>query len=205
MPRPSPRIPMLSSIIRIALCCTSTLPKQPPDRANTAMRQAILVRALQLKNNYTDAVYLLSQIQVAEGNTADAITSVKFATQLTPNDPTAFFELGLLQYNAGEYSDAVASLSQAVSLSPNYANAQYFLGLSYSKTGDNADAIAQFEQLSKTNPDNADVAGILSNLKGGKSAFANQAPPVSTPEKRTSPPVEGKTSADSGTSNTAGQ
>ena len=150
--------------------------------------------ALQLKNNYTDAVYLLSQIQVAQGKTADAITSVKFATQLTPTDPTAFFELGFLQYNAQEYSDAVTSLSKAVSLSPNYANAQYFLGLSYAKTGDNADAIAEFQQLAKTNPDNADVASILANLKAGKAPFINQTPPVSTPEKRSSLPVNDQSS-----------
>jgi tetratricopeptide (TPR) repeat protein len=134
--------------------------------------------ALQLKNNYTDAVYLLSQIQVAQGKTADAITSVKFATQLTPNDPTAFFELGLLQYNAGKYSDAVTSLAKAVSLNPQYANAQYFLGLSYSKVGDTTSAIAQFQELAKTNPDNANVVSILANLKGRQIApFANQTPP----------------------------
>ena len=145
--------------------------------------------ALQLKNNYTDAVYLLSQIQVAQGKTADAITSVKFATQLTPNDPTAFFELGFLQYNAGEYSYAVTSLAKAVSLSPSYANAQYFLGLSYSKVGDTTDAIDQFQELAKTNPNNADVASILANLKAGKAPFTNQTPPISTPEKRSSPPI----------------
>jgi|GEM_PF-1681213 tetratricopeptide (TPR) repeat protein len=145
--------------------------------------------ALQLKNNYTDAVYLLSQIQVAQGKTADAITSVKFATQLTPNDPTAFFELGLLEYNAAEYSDAVTSLAKAVSLSPNYANAQYFLGLSYAKTGDNTDAIAQFQDLAKTNPNNTDVASILANLEQGKSPFLNQTPPASTPTKRSSLPI----------------
>jgi tetratricopeptide (TPR) repeat protein len=145
--------------------------------------------ALQLKNNYTDAIYLLSQVQVAQGKTTDAITSVKFATQLTPNDPTAFFELGLLQYNAAEYSDATTSLATAVSLSPNYANAQYFLGLSYSKVGDTTDAIAEFQQLAKTNPDNTDVASILANLKAGKAPFINQTPPVSTPEKRSSLPV----------------
>jgi tetratricopeptide (TPR) repeat protein len=163
--------------------------------------------ALQLKNNYTDAVYLLSQIQVAQGKTADAITSVKFATQLNPNDPTAFYELGLLQYTAGEYSDAVTSLAKAVSLSPNYANAQYFLGLSYAKVGDTADAIAQFQELAKTNPDNSDVASILANLKAGKPPFINQTPPVSTPEKRSSPPIgdsaSAKATADGQPSNTS--
>ena len=145
--------------------------------------------ALQLKNNYSDAVYLLSQIQVAQGKTADAIISVKFATQLNPNDPTVFYQLGLLQYNAAQYSDAVTSLSKAVSLNPQFANAQYFLGLSYVKVGNNADAIAQFQALAKSNPDNSDVASILANLQQGKAPFVNQKPPVSTPEKRSSPPI----------------
>ncbi|MDR3558631.1 MAG: tetratricopeptide repeat protein [Candidatus Pacebacteria bacterium] len=153
--------------------------------------------ALQLKNNYTDAVYLLSQIQVAQGKTADAITSVTFATQLNPTDPTAFFELGLLQYNAAQYSSAVTSLAKAVTLSPNYANAQYFLGLSYARTGDMPDAISQFQSLAKTNPDNSDVASILANLTAGKQPFVDQKPPVSTPEKRNTLPVNDSATAPS--------
>lgn len=153
--------------------------------------------ALQLKNNYTDAVYLLSQIQVAQGKTADAVTSDQFAVQLDPTDPTAYFQLGLLQYNAAEYSDAATSLAKAVSLNPQYANAQYFLGLSYSKIGDTKDAIAQFQALAKTNPDNTDVASILANLEAGKAPFANEAPPVSTPEKRSAPPINDQSSGQS--------
>src|ERR1035437_9798559 len=159
--------------------------------------------ALQLKNNYTDAVYLLAQIRVVQNKTADAITSVKFAVQLNPNDPTAFYELGLLQYNAGEYSDATTSLAKAVSLNPQYANAQYFLGLSYSKVGDNTNAIAQFKELAKTNPDNTDVASILANLEAGKSPFVNQVPPVSTPTKRSSPPISDSVSASPSSRTTA--
>jgi hypothetical protein len=59
--------------------------------------------------------------------------------------------------------------------------------------GRNADAIAQFEQLAITNPDNQEVAFILTNLKEGKSPFADAQPPIDNkPEKRKTLPVPEK-------------
>lgn len=153
-------------------------------------------KALQLKQNYTDAVYLLSQVQVADGQLKDAIVSAKAATQITPTEPVLFFQLGLLQYNDKNYTDAAAALEKAVSLNSQYANARYFLGLSYARLGKNEEAIAQFTELAKTNPDNQEVAFILTNLKQGKSPFADVKPPIDNkPEKRKTLPVPEKTTA----------
>jgi TolA-binding protein len=78
-----------------------------------------------------------------------------------------------------------------VELVPDYANARYFLGLAYDRLNRESDAIAQFEAIQKTNPDNAEVNLILSNLKSGRSAFANAKPPIDDkPEKRAEPPIE---------------
>jgi tetratricopeptide (TPR) repeat protein/O-antigen ligase len=68
--------------------------------------QQYIGRALQLKQNYTEAIFLLSQIQVANGQIKDAITSVQVATQITPSDPLLHFQLGLLYYNDKNYSEA---------------------------------------------------------------------------------------------------
>lgn len=143
--------------------------------------------ALAKKRDYAEAIFLLSQIEIADGNIAKAIESVRSVAVLSPNDPGVFFQLGLLYYNQREYDDAVASLERAIALSPNYANAQYFLGLSYYQNGDRPRAIAQFESLSKSNPDNAEVTAILDNLKAGKTPFANQ--PDNRPERRSTLPV----------------
>ncbi len=147
--------------------------------------------ALQVKNNYLDAVYLLSQVQAAKGDLKNAIISAQVATEINPQNPLLFFHLGLLEYNAQTYDTAAQAFAKAVELEPNYANAHYFLGLSATRLNDSALAIAQFEELAKTNPDNQEVLLILGNLRAGKSPFANATPPVTpTPEKRKSLPVE---------------
>jgi tetratricopeptide (TPR) repeat protein len=143
-------------------------------------------KALQVKNNYSDAIFLLSQIQVAENSIKDAITSLLVLAQLNPQDPTIFFQLGLLYYNSGDNVNTGIVLSKAVELSPDYSNARYFLGLAYARLGKYAEAVDQFEAVARLNPDNEEVANILTALKAGKSPF--QA--VTTPEKAKTPPVK---------------
>ncbi len=126
-------------------------------------------KALSEKSNYTNAIYLLSQIYIKQNKLSQAIEAVKALTVVSPSDPSVFFELGVLEYSQKNYTDAAAALNQALSISPNYANAQYFLGLSDYYLKDTADAIVLFQTLSKSNPDNATVSTILSDLKAGKS------------------------------------
>ena len=147
---------------------------------------------LQVKNNYLDAVFLLSQVEAAKGNLPDAITAAKFAIGLNSSSPLLYFQLGLLQYTAGDYAGAADTLAKAVSLQSNYANAQYFLGLAYARLNRMADAAAQFEQLAASNPDNQEVASILANLRAGKSPFAGATPAPTAPEKRPTPPISTK-------------
>ncbi|OHA21188.1 MAG: hypothetical protein A2849_01550 [Candidatus Taylorbacteria bacterium RIFCSPHIGHO2_01_FULL_51_15] len=159
---------------------------------NAAAREYI-AKALSKKNNYIEAIFLLSQIEVAEGNIKAAISSVEAASIIAPNDATIFFQLGLLRFNDRDYKGAAAALERSVSLNPAYANAKYFLGLSYDRLNRTADAIAQFSDLLVTNGDNEEIKLILQNLKAGRDPFANAAPPVdATPEKRKTLPVSEK-------------
>lgn len=149
--------------------------------------------AIQIKNNYLDAIFLYSQITAAQGNLPEAIIAAEMAVKLQPENPQLYFQLGLLQYNNKSYSEAAKALGMAVKLQPEYANAKYFLGLSYYRLGMNTEAITQFEDLAVTNPGNSEINLILTNLKAGKSPFVNAEPPVTpTPEKRSSLPVKEK-------------
>lgn len=155
--------------------------------------QRYIGSALQLKQNYIEAIFFLAQLQVGQGQIKEAITSVQVATQINPNDPLLFFQLGFLYYNDKNYLGAVDALSKAIALNDQYANARYFLGLSYARLGKNIDAIQQFEKIAETNPDNQEVQFILTNLKSGKSPFADVKPPVdSKPEQRKTLPVKEK-------------
>jgi tetratricopeptide (TPR) repeat protein len=148
-------------------------------------------KAIELKNNYTDAYFALAQLEVASNNIPGAIRSIESVTLMDPQNASLYFQLGLLKYSNQDFGGAVAALGKAIEIVPNYANAQYFLGLSYERLGNRPNAIVQFEALQKTNSDNAEVALILSNLKAGKSPFTNAKPPIdSKPEKRTEPPIQ---------------
>lgn len=146
--------------------------------------------ALQAKENYSEAIFLLSQIQVAENSIKDAITTLNVLSQLNPNDPTIYFQLGLLYYNQNENTNTVNTLSKAVELNPQYSNARYFLGLALARLGKYADSIKQFEEIQKHNADNEEVKQILTSLRAGKSPFQSPSIVESKPEKRTNLPVK---------------
>lgn len=149
--------------------------------------------ALQVKNNYLEAIFLLSQIEAAQGKLGDAIIAAQVAVQINPQNPVLLFQLGLLQYNNKDYANAAKALEVAVQTQPDYANAQYFLGLTYVRLNNIQGAISQFQSLAKSNPDNQEIALILKNLQEGKSPFADAKPPVTpNPEKRPSLPINEK-------------
>jgi len=132
-------------------------------------------------------VFLLSQIEVAEGNIQGAIESVGAATLLNPTNPVLFFQLGFLEYASGNYTSAITSLEQSVALNQSYANARYFLGLAYYQVDRVEDAITAFEVVLETNPGNAEVEAILENLRAGEEPLEGI---VTPPEEREELPIE---------------
>ncbi|HJN62685.1 MAG TPA: tetratricopeptide repeat protein [Candidatus Paceibacterota bacterium] len=144
--------------------------------------------SLQKKNNYTEAIFLLSQIEINEGNIKEATKAVEAASLINPNDSLVFFQLGFLQFNQSDYEAAIQSLERAVVLNPPYSNAKYFLGLSYYGVDRLEEAVQQFEDIKVLNPDNQEVELILDNLKSGNPPLLNVGPPA--PEDREELPVD---------------
>ncbi len=143
-------------------------------------------KALQVKSNYSDAVFLLAQIQVAENSTKAAVDTLLYLAQITPDNPVIYFQLGLLYYNANDNQSTILALSKAVELNPQYSNARYFLGLALARLARYPDAAAQFEEIRKYNPENVEVAEILTALRANRSPFQV----VKSPEKAKNPPVK---------------
>ncbi len=133
------------------------------NKNNTEARRYIN-EALTLKPNYTDAIFLLAQIETNEGNLAGAIKQAERAAQVNPNDPTIFFRLGLLRSNNSQYQEAIGAFEQAVILDPTYLNARFLLGQSYSKVGRKSDALAQYEILAKIIPDNEEIKNAIKSI-----------------------------------------
>ena len=166
-----------------------TLARLSLENKDDADAKTDIAEALALKGDYTDAIYLLSQIQASEGDLASAIKSAQALASVSPNDPTVYFELGLLNYDNKDYPDAISTLEQAVSLEPDYANAKYFLGLADYYNGQNQAAVSEFEDLNSSNPGNSSITAPLANLEAGKDPFANVPPPNNNPSTLKNPPV----------------
>lgn len=154
-----------------------------------------LEEAIRLKPDFAAAHFRLAQIAAIKGNVADAVTNAERAVLAAPNDVGILFQLGLLYYRQGNHRNAQQVLERAVALSENFSNARYFLGLTYAERGERDLAIEQFIRIMELNPDNAEVRTILTNLKEGREALFEIAPP--SPLEREQPPVEeGKTQKD---------
>ncbi len=164
-------------------------------KKNNDEARKFIQQALDLKLNYTDALFLLAQIETNEGNTDAAIKQVEKAAQLSPNDATIFFRLGLLRYNNADYANAISALEEAVILDNSYLNARYFLGQAYQKNGRTGDALIQYNILNKVLPDNEDVKKAIDSLsKFPDSAVAapvvTPTTPSTTDKKATTTPVK---------------
>ena len=168
-----------------------TLARLEAAQGNNNVARVHLSDALDEKSNYTQAIFLLSQIEVNEGNIAQAARSVETAAAIAPNDPIVFFQLGFLRYSSNDFSGAISALERAVSLNSSYANARYFLGLSYDQVGNREGAISQFEKILETNSNNEEALFILNNLKEDNLPFADVEPPLDgDPELREDLPLD---------------
>lgn len=132
-----------------------------------------IAKALEIKPDYGEALFLRSQLELSEGNSKAAIATMITVASLYPTDPNVFFQLGLLQYNNKDYNSAVPSFERSVILNNYYANARYFLGLSYANLNKDADAITQFEIIEKIDPNSkGEVDPIIANIKAGRAPLA---------------------------------
>jgi tetratricopeptide (TPR) repeat protein len=151
------------------------------------------LKALNQKNNYTDAAYFLSYIETERGSAKNAIAVLENASVFSPYDQSLFFRLGVMKYNQKDYDGAVASLGRAVNImmalydknsqqGPDfyslYSNAAYFLSLSSYKVGQKEAAIAYMDLVSRWNPGNKDVANLLSSMKAGRALDVSPAAEV---------------------------
>lgn len=151
----------------------------------------IISQAIEIKPNFTAAIFLLSQIQVENGENENAISSIQNALSISQFDPGLHFQLGLLYYQEDRFNEAILAFERARSLAINFVNARYFLGLSYYYADRVSNAITVFENLNQEFPENNEVQIILNNLINGNTPFENIQPPLDTrPEQREELPFE---------------
>ncbi len=127
--------------------------------------------SIQMKNNYSDAYYLLAQLEFSEGNKETGFQVIETLASVTPNDPQVFLQLGTLNYEETDYEKALTFLERAVTLNPYYFEAKYLLGLTYNVMGETEKAIGQIQDLKILNPSDENIDVILENIKAGRDPF----------------------------------
>lgn len=136
--------------------------------ADLAGARAKTLEAIQLKPNYTDALFFLTQLDITEGKTADAIETTKSIISLEPANPARRYQLGILESASGKQDEAITAFKQAIELDTNYANARYFLAIALAQKGENAAAIEQLQAVLALNPGNTEVTSLITQLQSGK-------------------------------------
>ncbi len=134
---------------------------------DTESAREAAIEAVQKKQNYTDALFFLTQLDIADGKVDDAIATTRAIISLEPNNPARYYQLGILETSADNIDNAITAFSQAINLDKNYANARYFLALTYIQKGETDAALEQLKVVSDLNPDNQDITNLITQIQEG--------------------------------------
>lgn len=139
---------------------------------NAPAAEADLTAAISMKHDYTQAIFLLSQLEVQLGKAKEALQAAEAAAYFAPNDPTILFQVGLLRLGTGDTDGAIAALLAATKANPQYANAHYFLAAALAAKKDYADSIKELQTVAALSPDNeAAVKADIAALTAGRNPF----------------------------------
>ncbi len=124
-----------------------------------------LTQALKTKNNFADALYLMSQLEASDQKIDEAINYAIEAVKNAPQDPLVYIQAGLLLYGKKDYQDAVIALNTALSLDQNNATIAYFLALSLRDGGRPDLAKTLADELAKRDPTNSDIQALVKSVE----------------------------------------
>lgn len=136
-------------------------------RGDAAASRAAIITALQQKRNYTEALFLLTQLDIAEGDVESAIANTEAIITLEPRNATRYYQLGILHTSAGNVQQAVGAYTAALTLDPNYANARYLRALLLADAGETGTAVSELRIVAESNQDNAQLQVLISQLESG--------------------------------------
>lgn len=127
-----------------------------------------IAASLNLKPNYTQALYLSAQLDISEGNVESAISTTQAIIALEPNNPSRYFQLGVLLSASEKTEQAISAFSAAIERDSEYANARYFLALAYLNNNQPNLALEQLKIVQQTNQENVELAALIAQVEGGE-------------------------------------
>lgn len=149
---------------------------------NASESRRLAQLALDLKPNYTDALYLLSQLDIAAGDIATAIRTTESIISIEANNPGRYYQLGVLHGAMQNTDEAIAAFTTAITLNPSYANARYFLAEQYLVKGNKDAALKQLETIRDLSPENTAVNTVIDKINSGAIPVGEFTPNSNLPE-----------------------
>ncbi len=131
---------------------------------NFDLARSYIQQSINLKPNFTEAFFFLTQLEIATGNVEAAISSTLAVITLEPQNAARYYQLGVLESSRQNITGAITAFERAITLDQNYANARYLLALAYDEEGRGDEAKQQLEAVLNLNPGNAEVTALLEVL-----------------------------------------
>lgn len=129
--------------------------------------RAKIGEALSLKQNYVEALSVLAQLDINDGDIEQAITTTEALVVLEPNNGGRLYQLALL-YGAAENREAAISvLNRAIELNPQFANAMYLRALHVYAAGNVDEAVAQLQAVRALDESNGVVEEVIAQMQAG--------------------------------------
>lgn len=155
----SPEIPYIRAQLHIA-------------HKDSAAAEEELKVAIALKQDYLNAIFLLSQLKVQEGRVQEALDAALAAAYFAPNDPNILFQVGVLRAAQQNYVGAAEALQAAIVANSEFANARYFLAAVYARQREYPKAVEQLEKIRSFTESNAAIVDpLIAQLTAGKNPF----------------------------------
>ncbi len=124
--------------------------------------ETALVKAADLSKNNSAVLYLLGQVQAAEGAKDRAIATYHRTIQANPRDIQAYVSLGVLYEGQGDWQQAQQLYQKALALEPGNPVAANDLAYLMLQNGGNLDVALSLAQTARqAMPDNPGVADTL--------------------------------------------
>ena len=138
---------------------------------DTKVAREFIANALSKKADYTNAILLLAQIELDEGNLDDAIETVRAAVFFEPQNPVLLYQLGILLLQDTNYTEASIAFEEALRLDGSFANASFFLAQAYAFLDRFSEAESLMADLATRNPSNELVQGYREALASNVNPF----------------------------------
>lgn len=127
--------------------------------------RAKITEALGKKQNYIEALAVLAQLDIEDGNIEQAVRVTEAIVVLEPNNPGRLYQLALLYGAAKNRQSAINILNRAIELNPQFANARYLLALHFYADDKYDEAIAELEVVRAMDEKNSAVDEVIAQMR----------------------------------------